>query len=98
MNTRNAQKELLEHTENKTEELIKIAIRKGYNDEPLRIEGTLEDVLPKLNFEYDAGYGGQELFGYIWYSDGTWSERGEYDGSEWWQHQCCPNRGIVIDV
>lgn len=46
--------------------------------------------LLKINRKYDAGYGGQELFGTIWYKDGTWSDRGEYDGSEWWQHQVCP--------
>ena len=94
----NAQKELLKHVSGKKVELVKIAIVKGYDEEPLRIEGTLEDVLPKLNFEYDAGYGGQELFGYIWYDDYTWSNRGEYDGSEWWQYQCCPDREIVVDV
>lgn len=94
----NAQKELLEHVKGKNVELVKIAISKGYDEEPLRIEGPLEDVLPKLDFEYDDGYGGQKLFGYIWYDDGTWSDRREYDGSEWWEHQSCPNRDIVVDI
>jgi hypothetical protein len=40
--------------------------------------------LQSLDFEYDAGYGSQELFGTIWFTDGTWAIRGEYDGSEWW--------------
>lgn len=39
---------------------------------------------------YDNGYGGQELFGTIVYKDGTWLERGEYDGSEWWEHRKLP--------
>ena len=43
-----------------------------------------------LDFEYDDGYGGQELSGIIWYKDGTWSDRGEYDGSEWWIYHVCP--------
>ena len=43
--------------------------------------------LKSLDFGYDNGYGGQEVFGLIWYKDGTWSKRGEYDGSEWWV--CC---------
>lgn len=43
-----------------------------------------------LDREYNDGYGGQELYGTIWYQDGTWSTRGEYDGSEWWQHHTCP--------
>ena len=37
--------------------------------------------LSNLDFEYDCGYGDQNLFGTIWYADGTWSDRGEYDGS-----------------
>lgn len=50
-----------------------------------------DEFVNSLDFEYDAGYGGQELFGTIWYTDGTWSDRGEYDGSEWWNYQRCPN-------
>ena len=46
--------------------------------------------LAQIDFRYDDGYGGQELFGNIWYHDGTWSERGEYDGSEWWEYKACP--------
>ena len=40
--------------------------------------------LSDLDFKYDNGYGGQELYGAVWFDDGTWAERGEYDGSEWW--------------
>lgn len=46
--------------------------------------------LESLDFSYDSGYGGQELFGTIWYKDGTWSSRGEYDGSEWWERNVVP--------
>ena len=53
--------------------------------------------LSDLDFEYDAGYGGQNLFGTIWYSDGTWSDRGEYDGSEWWVYNHCPNIPNELD-
>ena len=49
-----------------------------------------EKFLSALDFEYDSGYGTQELFGNIWYEHGTWSERGEYDGSEWWRHVVKP--------
>lgn len=56
----------------------------------------LEDFLEKIDFEYDDGYGGQELYGTIWYIDGTWSSRVEYDGSEWWNYYSCPN--IPIDL
>jgi hypothetical protein len=50
-----------------------------------------DEFVNSLDFEYDKGYGGQELFGTIWYKDGTWSDRGEYDGSEWWNYQSCPS-------
>lgn len=72
---------------------------KGFYDEvagktyPLPVNYTKEqlaDFLGLLNFEYDAGYGGQELYGTIWYENGTYSQRGEYDGSEWWEHCKCP--------
>jgi hypothetical protein len=59
----------------------------------LKIGYTLEDkdrFLSHLDIDYDSGFGGQELFGTIWYDDGTWSDRGEYDGSEWWQFNECP--------
>lgn len=53
--------------------------------------------LTDLDFEYDNGYGGQRLFGTIWYSDGTWSDRGEYDGSEWWEYNKCPQIPEELD-
>ncbi len=44
-----------------------------------------------LDFEYDSGYGRQHLFGTVWLEkEGTWMERGEYDGSEWWDYHECP--------
>lgn len=52
-----------------------------------------EDFLESLNFlYYDGydGYGGQELDGTVWLEDNTWLERGEYDGSEWWNHKVLP--------
>lgn len=93
----NAQKELLEHIGTRKVDFVSVAIRQCYSS-PKEIKGTLEEVLPLMNFEYDSGYGGQELFGYIWYEDGTWSERGEYDGAEWWQHQQRPNRDDKIST
>lgn len=53
-------------------------------------EVELDAFLDSLDFEYDNGYGGQQLFGTVWLTDGTWMERGEYDGSEWWEHRVCP--------
>lgn len=49
-----------------------------------------EEFLQKLDFQYDDSYGSQQLFGNIWYGGSKWSSRGEYDGSEWWQFNECP--------
>ena len=59
----------------------------------LPVNHTQEDYdnfIKKLDVEYDDGYGTQELFGTIWLTDGTWMDRGEYDGSEWWNLQEVP--------
>ena len=41
--------------------------------------------------EYDSGYGVQYLYGVVVFNDGTWLERGEYDGAEWWQYKKTPS-------
>lgn len=50
-----------------------------------------ELFINNLDFNYDAGFGGQELEGTVWLTDGTWLSRGEYDGSEWWEHNKLPD-------
>ena len=64
--------------------------RYNFRLKPNYSEKDYKKFLRSLNFEYDNGYGGQELYGTIWYDDGSWSERGEYEGSEWWEHKKCP--------
>ena len=49
-----------------------------------------ESLLSFLDKEYDRGYGCQELYGKVLLDNGTWLERGEYDGSEWWDHMVPP--------
>lgn len=56
----------------------------GYTSE------QLQQFLAATDFQYDVGYGSQYLYGTIWYTDGTWSSRGEYDGSECWEHNVRP--------
>ena len=64
--------------------------RKGVNKTVLLPKGhtaeQLEVFIDSLDFDYDNGYGTQELYGTVWLSDGSWLMRGEYDGSEWWEH------------
>ena len=83
----NAKTELIQHIDNRLVTWVKIKHRLSWTDDDILIEGTLEEVLPALDFVYDCGFGSQKIEGIIWYEDGTWSERGEYDGSEWWEHK-----------
>ena len=53
-------------------------------------EEELQEFLKSMAFNYHNGYGGQELFGTLWLKDNTWVERGEYAGSEWWDHRVIP--------
>jgi len=59
-------------------------LKVGYSEE------EWENFTRSLDFEYDSGWGGQNLFGVVWFEDGSWLERAEYDGSEWWKHKICP--------
>lgn len=50
-----------------------------------------ERFLEDIDFNYDEGYGTQELFGTIWHKDGTWSTRDANEGgAERWVHHSCP--------
>ena len=49
-----------------------------------------DKFLQTIDFEYDNGFGGQEIYGVVIYDDKSWSERGEYDGSEWWEYKSLP--------
>lgn len=103
---KNAKNELLNILNHNKDNMIAAYIRFGdewYSDS---IEHTLyrhytqEDLDEFLNFmdrKYNSGYGGQELFGTIWCSNGVWYERGEYDGSEWWERQEYP-KNIPTDI
>lgn len=60
----------------------------------LRVNHTPEEYaafLDALNFEYDNSYGYQHIYGVVWFADGTWLDREEYDGAEWWSHRVVPD-------
>jgi hypothetical protein len=94
----NAKEEFLGHIRDRKVLCADMSHQDCWHNEPssefkLPVSYTQEqydEFVNSLDFEYDKGYGGQELFGTIWYKDGTWSDRGEYDGSEWWNYQSCP--------
>lgn len=94
----NAKEEFVAHIKDRDVKCASVIFGNEYDDDREFInlkcghtETEYNTFLESLNFEYDNGYGGQELFGFIWYEDGTWSDRGEYDGAEWWQYQACPD-------
>ena len=94
----NAKEEFLEVIKNKSKiKCASIQYKKSYDEsyqKTLKINYTQEDYqffLKSLDFNYDAGYGIQELDGTIWLEDGTWFTIDEYDGSEWWLFHILPD-------
>lgn len=99
----NAKNEFLRHVEDKPK--VKCAYMANFDFDysyrsddaeswSLKLNYTEDDFnkfISSIDFEYHDGYGGQELFGTIWYEGGTFSSRGEYDGSEWWDYWKCPS-------
>lgn len=58
-----------------------------------RFSCTWEEFSIMADKEYYNGYGGAEVYEalVIVFKDGGWMERGEYDGSEWWEFKKTPN-------
>jgi hypothetical protein len=100
----NAREEFINHIGSRVVLCAQIQIGEDYGDNTsstfnLTTGWDSEDwnkFLSCLNFQYDSDYGIQNLNGIIWYKDGTWSDRGEYDGSEWWNYNYCP--GIPTEL
>ena len=98
MNIINAKEEFISFVRNTKSKVLcaKLSFEINYNEHEdcfLRegyTQREYEDFMIRIDRRYDSGYGGQELFGNIWFKDGSWVERGEYDGSEWWVHCVCP--------
>lgn len=67
-----------------------INAKSGKVPDPLPV-GSWEDFVRFADFDYDSGYGGNEVEGHlVVVGDGWWLERGEYDGSEWWEFKTLP--------
>lgn len=95
----NAKEEILELLlkKNKQIKCAIIVIGAEYNKNRktiiLKVNYTSKEYdifINNLDFKYDNGFGGQEIYGTIWFKDNTWANRGEYDGSEWWKVQQLP--------
>jgi hypothetical protein len=46
--------------------------------------------LSELDYSYAADFGGENTYGVIMFSDESWAEREEYDGSSWWAMRVKP--------
>ena len=85
----NAKQELLKIVTDNNITILKIDI-KYYGDDYNKDKIVTKHItsLDELDFDYDAGYGVQELYGTVYCktsnNDPVWLTRGEYDGSEWW--------------
>ena len=88
----NAKEELLKHIEDREVKYVQIRLFVCHGEYKM-IEGSLEHVLPSLNFE-DDDTATRLQQGTIWYTDGTWSSRmskgtpGLY--YSYWKHILCP--------
>jgi hypothetical protein len=90
----NAKQELLEalkRFEIELEDIKKaqIGFEREWKIEYTTTENT-QELLETLDHNYDNGYGSQELYGTIIISKEIWLSRREYDGSEWWTLNKCP--------
>lgn len=70
--------------ENGYGEAVHVALKKGHT------KREYAAFLAELDFEYNDGFGTQELFGTILCAKGVWFTRHEYDGSEYWQRHEYP--------
>ena len=91
----NAKEEFLNHTKSKVIECAYIQFIDYEDGEKFFLttgytEDEYKQFLSDIDRAYNNGYGGQELDGMIWYADSTWTTRGEYDGSEWWEYHEVP--------
>ena len=50
------------------------------------------DINELFDVWYDSGYGGAEVPNFKVVGKGWWLERGEYDGSEWWEFKKLPKK------
>jgi len=93
----NAKEEFLRHTEGKAVKCAIIYCGMEYHEQFILKVGyhgpNLAFFLNKLD-----GYGDKSLIGIIWYTDGTWSDRDRYDGSECWEHKFCPEIPEILTL
>lgn len=108
----NIRKELVDHIEDRNVLYVHIKLYRpmwtedddyeaDLNYPDFECQGSLAEVLPMLDLDYNNDVGViQEVHGYIWYEDGTWSERCVCDEgpiNEWWEYKKCPEMPTCKD-
>lgn len=101
----NAKEEFLREIEGQEVVCAKIGLdRINWGEKPdwkiLKPNYSQEDFdnfCKELDFEYDDGYGYQELFGIILFEN-SFSDRHEYDGSERWDNHKMPTIEEVLTI
>jgi hypothetical protein len=79
----------------KSPEDVCFVIFRGKSNE--KIMSKWDEFSSLSNFEYDDGYGWQEISSSInIVGDDWWMERGEYDGAEWWEFKSLPKADKCI--
>lgn len=81
-------------------ETLRIMERHGKNIQDIEWIGSydaeisLDDFIRLASDRYDCGFGSQEVAEdlLVVFNDGSWLERHEYDGSEWWEYKKTPAR------
>ena len=94
----NAKEEFLKFISNKTKvKCVAILDEHNWDDDATPIElkvgynqSEWDLFLNQLDFEYNDGFGSQEIDGIIWFENNTWATRYNYDGKEWWEYNCLP--------
>jgi hypothetical protein len=59
---------------------------------------SLDELISPLDYNYDCSYGHQYVHGMVWFTNGIWASRSEYDGSEYWTIKKYPNLPVVPDA
>ena len=72
------------HYDYQSGQFSEVVLKVGHTPE------QFDEFMNKMDFKYDNGFGNQEVCGTIWFENGSWAEREDYDGSEWWVHVVKP--------
>lgn len=83
---KHAKTELLDHIGEREVKYVRLIKKDGRSGHNQLIAGSLDEVLPRLDYYYPDGYSDVTLFGRVFYADGTVSERCYYDGRQEWEH------------